>query len=83
MYYYIVYSSITYANRVKSQFENESGYIGVVHTPIGISVGGCSYSVKVKQDKLGRVLDVSNHFGFKIKGVFQEHADNTFTEVAV
>ena len=81
MYYLIAYNSVTFANRIKNHFRYDGDYVGVIHTPSEISKGGCSYSVKVKPFKLQEVLAISNEYGFKIKGIFQQTDDNRYNEV--
>lgn len=81
MYYLIVYSSITFANRIKKHFMYDGDYVAVLHTPKEISAGGCSYSVRVKPAKLKQVLDVSKEFGFKVRGVYKQTGEGEYTEV--
>ncbi|MDR0405572.1 MAG: DUF3343 domain-containing protein [Clostridiales bacterium] len=83
MYYLIVYSSVTFANRIKNHFQNDGDYIVVLHTPAGLSEGGCSYSVKVKPAKVGQVLRASGEYGFKIKGVFRQTEEGAYAEVTL
>jgi len=82
MHYYIVYGSITYANRIRDFFSGERGFVGVAHTPSSISASGCSYSVRLTADKLDRALDASKQFGIRILGVYRDNGDGNFTEVA-
>jgi len=83
LYYYIAFNSITFANRIKNHFRYDGDYVGVMHTPSQFALGGCSYSVKVKPQKLQQVLAISDEFGFKIKGVFQQTSDGQYFEVSV
>lgn len=81
MYYLIAYNSITFANRIKKHFASDGDFVGILHTPKELSKGGCSYSVKVKPEKIKQVLDASNRFGFKIKGVYKQTGDGNYVEV--
>lgn len=81
MYCLIAYNSVTFANRIKNYFRYDGDYVGVIHTPVEISKGGCSYSVKVKPAKLEQVISVSRELGFKIKGVYRQTSDGRYVEV--
>ena len=81
--YYIIYGSVTYANRIKRFFDNEKGFVGVIHTPSAISSGGCSYSLKLDRDKAKRAIALSVQYGVKIHGIFKQNADGTFVKVEV
>ena len=83
MFYYIVYNSITYANRVNELLNGYNGYAGVVHTPREISTGGCSYSIKATEDKFRQAVKISNENNILIKGAFKETEKGKFTEVIV
>lgn len=82
MYYLIAFNSVTFANRIKKHFMYDGDYLGVLHTPSELTKGSCSYSVKVKPEKLQQVLDVSKEFDFKIKGVFLQSDDGKYIEVS-
>jgi len=83
MYYFIVYSSVTYATRIRNYFKNDGSYIGLLHTPAEISPGGCSYSVKVKQHNAQKVVEISRRFGFKIKGIYRQTESGSYVEAEV
>jgi len=83
MYYYIVYGSVTYANRIKRFFDNEKGFVGVLHTPSSISTGGCSYSVKLDRVKAKRAIELSREYNIKIRGIYKQNADGTFIKVEI
>jgi len=83
MYCLIVYGSITFANRVKKYFINDGDYVGIVHTPSEISKGGCSYSIKVKPQKLQEILEASNKFGFKIRGIYMQTEEGKFVPIDI
>ena len=70
--YYIVYGSVTYATRIKRLFDNERGFVSVLHTPSVISTGGCSYSLKLNKDKAKRAVELSKRYGVKVIGVYRE-----------
>ena len=83
MYFYIVYNSITYANRVRDMLEGYAGYAAVVHTPREISIGGCSYSIKATEEKFRRAIEISQKNNISVKGIYKQNSDGGFTEVFI
>ena len=81
--FYIVYSSVTYANRIKRFFENERGFVGIAHTPSAISSGGCSYCLRLDENKARRAVELSRKCGIKVLGMFKEGEDKMFTKVEI
>ena len=75
-YYLAIYSSVTLANRVKKYMPQDGDYIGIVHTPRSISMGGCSYALKFKKHKLPVIKQVSQYLGIKIKALYKESVVN-------
>lgn len=71
-YYLVVYSSITLARRVKKQITKDGSSASVIHTPKCISKGGCSYSVRIKKNKLPEIKEISSDFDIQIMGVYKE-----------
>jgi len=71
-----VYSSITFANRVKKLIIPDGDYVGVIHTPRSISPGGCSYALRFRKHKLGLIKQISQNLGIKIKGIYVEENIN-------
>jgi len=82
-YYLIAYNSVTFANRIMNHFRYNKDFLGVVHTPKGLSPTGCSYSVKVREGILNDVIEVSEGLGFQIKGVFLRMPDGKYREVTI
>jgi hypothetical protein len=80
MYYLIAYNSITFANRIKKHFASDGDFIGILHTPKELSKGGCSYSVKVKPEKIKQVLDASNRLVINQR-VYKQTGDGNYVEV--
>lgn len=75
-YYLAVFSSITFANKIKKSLENRPGFIALMHTPTALSENGCSYSLRFKEDKLKDVLNAAQEFNIKIKNIYTEENNN-------
>ncbi|MBE7028911.1 MAG: DUF3343 domain-containing protein [Clostridia bacterium] len=71
-YYIAVFSSITFANRIKKKLENSPGYITLMHTPMQLSEKGCSYSLRFKEDKLNSVIETAKMMNIKIVSIYTE-----------
>ena len=70
---YVVTGSITSALRLSKALEREYGQIAsVVHTPLAIKKGGCSYSVKTELCCKDDILNAASSIGIKIKGMYGE-----------
>ena len=78
--YYIVLSSITYATWLKRLFVGYGSTVAMVHTPGGIPVGGCSYSIRTTEKLFREVADAARQARMKILGVYKE-SDGEFVEV--
>lgn len=79
-YYLAVFSSITFANRIKKKLENYPGFITLMHTPSKLSENGCSYSLRFKEDQLKDVLRIAKDLNIKIKNIYTEE-NNNFTKL--
>ena len=80
--YYIVYNSITFATGIKNKFRYDHEPITVLHTPAGISVGGCSYSIVVKTaSKALEVIKASEEYGVKVKGLYKQIDSENFEQL--
>lgn len=71
--YYIIFNSITYATRVKRYFLGNEHDIGLLHTPKSIPVNGCSYSLRVRRERVAQILNAANALGIKTKGIYVEN----------
>lgn len=71
-YYLAVFSSITFANRIKKSLEGTPGFITLMHTPSKLSENGCSYALRFKEDKLGDILKKAEELNIKIKNIYTE-----------
>ena len=76
--YYVVYSSITFATRIKKYFEHSRYHVTLMHTPSEISKGGCSYAVRVKREALADVISISKSYRMRIRGVYKKVGDSYF-----
>ncbi len=79
-YYIIAFSSITFAMRLKNHFKYEGDFVAVIHTPRSLGLNGCSYSVKVRKDKLNAVLKACQQIGITPKRTFRMRG-NEYYEV--
>ena len=67
----ITVGSVTTANRLNRILAGEVS-TRIIHTPIKISGGGCSYSLVTRADNLERVKRIVSENGIKVKGYFME-----------
>ena len=67
----ITVGSVTTANRLNRILSGEVGS-RIIHTPIKISGGGCSYSLITNGDNFEKVKGIINANGIKVKGYFME-----------
>ena len=67
-----VFSSITYANRIKKLSEKNSGYMALMHTPSAISDRGCSYSLRFRKKYLQSVIENATSNNIALKGIYEE-----------
>ncbi len=72
----VVYKSITVANRAKRLLEKEKIKASVILLPQSFNIKGCSYSVKIKAADKERMLEISERFKLKIRGIFEEDYEN-------
>lgn len=70
----ITVGSVTTANRLNRILSGEMS-VRIIHTPIKISGGGCSYSLITRGENLERVKRIVNQSGIKVKGYFMESED--------
>ena len=77
-YYLAVFSSITFANRIKKKLENYPGFIALMHTPSQLSENGCSYTLRFKENLLNEVISTANEMNINIKKIYTEE-NNKFT----
>ena len=79
-YYIAVFSSITFANRIKKKLENSPGFITLMHTPSQLNEKGCSYSLRFKEDKLDTILKTAKDMNLTIKSIYIEE-NNRYTKI--
>lgn len=68
---YIVFSSVTMANRIKNKFSSPNNKLRIIHTPKKISHGGCSYSIVAAEDKLSEITDFCRNANIRISGIYK------------
>lgn len=68
----IVFLSATSANRVKSILEKKYAVPSkIVQTPTGVSVTGCSYSLRIREKHLNTAWNLIKNMELSSKGVFR------------
>jgi hypothetical protein len=76
-YAFVVVGSITTAARLKKTAEARGVYGGsVVHTPGVINQGGCSYSLRIKEELMPRIELIAQQRGIRLKGIYVERIEN-------
>ena len=74
---YIVTGSITSAVRLGKAIERNTPFFArVVHTPVSLSGGSCSYSLAIKEEALDAVKRIAEEIGIKIKKIYLEKEEN-------
>jgi hypothetical protein len=68
-YVFVLYSSITFATRVRKMFEGDSR-ISLMHAPQGLPIQSCAYALKVPKTELGDVLKVTKELDIKVIGIY-------------
>ena len=80
--YYIVFSSITFATGMKNKFRYDTEQIRVLHTPSKISGASCSYCLTVNSyEKALEIINASEEYGVKIKGLYKKTDEDSYEEV--
>lgn len=74
---YMITGSVTSAKRLANNIEKYSKHFAdVVHTPSALSDGGCSYSVKIKNEDYEKAKEIAEKSGIKIKKAYEEKKIN-------
>lgn len=72
-YVLIVFSSLTTANKIKSELEKKYSIKSrVIQTPKNIPVKSCSYCVRISQGDMSKAWNVVKNLDVYTKGVFSE-----------
>ena len=79
-YYLAVFSSITFANKIKKILSNRPGFITLMHTPSSLNENGCSYCLRFKEEKLNEVKTVALENNIRIKSIYLE-TENGYKKV--
>jgi len=74
-YYLAVFSSITFANKIKKILSDRPGFIALMHTPSVLNENGCSYCLRFKEDKLSEVKNAAYENNIKIKSIYLEDSN--------
>ncbi len=67
-----VFSSITYANRIKKILDSKIGYMALMHAPSGLSEKGCAYCLRFRKEHLDTVLKAAEKSDINIRGFYEE-----------
>ncbi len=67
-----VFSSITYANRIKKILDGKIGYAALMHAPSTLSTKGCAYCLRFRKKHLDEVIKVTENSNIAVKGFFEE-----------
>lgn len=68
-YVFVLYSSITFATRVRKMFEGDPR-IALMHAPQGLPINSCAYALRVPKAMVGCVLNMSSELDIKTMGVY-------------
>ena len=82
-YSIIVCRSLTYAQRAAAILERRGIQAHFQRTPTELSVGGCSYSVKLSQKKLSDALAALHHAGVTPEAAYSISDDGRYREVSL
>lgn len=77
-----VFSSITYANRIKKILDSKIGYIALMHAPSGLAQKGCAYCLRFRKKYLNDVFNAAQKSGITIRD-FYEETDNGYKKLDV
>ena len=77
-YAIIILSSVTHANRVKSECEKKGIFASVGHTPKSLSKKGCSFMVRVKLKDLKYVKEIVDKLLLKTYGIYRQSAEGRY-----
>ena len=67
-----VFSSITYANRIKKILDKKIGYAALMHAPSALSQKGCAYCLRFRKEHLDEVIRVTESNNIAVKGFYEE-----------
>jgi hypothetical protein len=80
--YLILCKSLTYAQRAVRILERHGITGSVARMPRAVSENGCTYSVKVSENKLSSALSALKNSGFPIQKVYSRDVEGNVEEVA-
>jgi len=77
-----VFSSITYANRLKKLLEKNFGYMALMHAPASLSDKGCAYCLRFRKKYLESVIEAASLNNIGIRGIYEE-TDSGYESIAI
>ncbi len=83
IYYIAVFSSITYANKLKKHFQYDGSFMALMHAPSSLPVNGCAYCLRFRENKLQDVMEAAKRFDIPIKAIYRELPDHLYQEYRI
>ena len=75
-YILIVFSSSVSGSRLKNAaYRANIKDVKITQTPVSIKTGGCSYSLKVRKNDLGDILNLAHQKNIRYTAVYEEVFD--------
>lgn len=79
-YVLLMAGSITHAQRMAAVLENRGIRASVARAPAGVDPRGCSYGVRLRQDRQAEAREVLRRAGIPVRAVY-EKTDQGYREV--
>ena len=71
-YILAVVGAVTTATRLAGALEKTGcRTVKIIRTPVAISSGGCSYSVRINEENLNDLFETSSHKRFRVKKIYR------------
>jgi len=83
VYYLIMCRSLTHAQNIARNLELSGITSVVMRPPRGVSEYGCTYCVKISENKLSEALIVLKTAGLNYSRIYILHSDGSSGEVAL
>ena len=80
---YLVFRSITHAQRAKNAIERHGYAALLTQPPQGMSKRGCSHAIRVSYNHLDICLDLCRRAGVKVSAAFVVSGDGSFSQVSI
>lgn len=83
MSYLFMSKSLTYAQRSQRVLERSGIYVGIMKAPIGLSAGGCSYSLSVPESKAAKAAGILRKEGLLTGKIYIQNDDGSTREAVL